>query len=1138
VGSSKVVSGSGLVGLVTILLIILAGVASAEFIDIDSEVPLEELEKGGFNEVAQQSYLDHVSYEARKEREDYTLVEFSRSKSSQKELGVSSKLSSKTATLYSELGRNERVPVIVLLKETRTIKAGGSKLKAAENDVIDSMGAEFNEKAHFFSIPGFAGDASKEALNELTANDEVIAVFYDEKINLPESIEIKGETTNNPKVIYAKPTISAQAAWALGCDGTGKSVAILDTGVDYEHADFGSCNQTEMESGNCQKIPKGYDFSDDDTNPMDYHGHGSHCAGIAASNSTNDSFKGMAPNATIFAAKVFPNSYDSVVITAIDWSIAEGADVISMSLGSDEQANDGQYALSLASDYAMSQGVVVSIAMGNEGPGTGTTGKPADSVWAISVGASDDNKTAVISDDTITPYSNRGPSFPGRLDPEFVAPGQSICATKLPGSGGTTCYDIYHKYLSGTSMATPAVAGAAAALLSCTSEFDSYGVRKQLMHTASDIGAHVFLQGAGEINLTQAAIQKIFGTINDDDRWEVEIVPGSYGITILSLENAYGTSSGLSISITDLTELEDDKTIGAGNVSFSESSITLGTGDTQEINVTIEVPSDALPAIYGAIIEVTGANNSLRIPVVLTVPLITSGAITGTLNNSYVESGGSIYEWGDWIFYKLKSPSGIAPILTLSWDNAYDVDLYVFDNAGNLVAVNGSNFTVNPEILTLPDYGVQEYWVGIHAYTVTSGCNYTLLVSYDSSLFIEPIFWTENFCTGELAKKEFIINNTGNEISSPELSVKRIVAQDSQSTSSTIPSGYCSIPWQLDNPENISFVDIALNFSGSNGYFCFGLEYYDGSDWTPPIDTSTAYNERSCHTLEYGEIVNLSFFSSVEYASEQYEKIGFFIGNAGPNNLSYDLTVIEYNATEWSLATISPELTSIPSGTSQVNVSINTTSFLEGDEYMGAFTLSNGSSTLVSVPINLYTNDSGSPFNLTWNSTINSTLYQMNPEICMSSNRTIFSCNLYWNGSVFENFTEGNQFCFEPWADVPGNYSLFVNCSYGLFNSNLTGWLNIPSDSPPVNLTLSESSGNFSFNWSGFGNNFTVYYSTNASELAGNDPSVFGGSSVNVTSGNWTDTLGGIEMFYRVANKGLLVGLSPTIMARYQIEIS
>jgi len=309
-----------------------------------------------------------------------------------------------------------------------------------------------------YTFNGFAMDVSQEEAESIQASiPEVRAIWPNQHVQafLNESV----------------PYINADDVWSLDADGqpcavTGKpcligqgvTIGIIDTGVDYTHPDLGGC------LGQGCKVIGGYDFVNEDEDPADDYGHGTHVAAIAAGDGT---LRGVAPGASIVAYKVL-DEYGSgtweAVIAALERAVdpnqdgdtSDHLDVVNLSLGGSGDPDDPA---SRAVDRAAQGGVVVVVAAGNWGPWPGMIGSPGTARRAITVGAS--WHTA----DWLTDFSSRGPTSIGTVKPDLTAPGDEICAARSQDIGYDTCLDERHVRLSGTSMATPHVAGVAALLL-------------------------------------------------------------------------------------------------------------------------------------------------------------------------------------------------------------------------------------------------------------------------------------------------------------------------------------------------------------------------------------------------------------------------------------------------------------------------------------------------------------------------------------------------------------------------------------------------------------------------------------------------------------------------------------------------
>ena len=338
---------------------------------------------------------------------------------------------------------------------------------------------------------GFAAEVSKEDIKKLKNIQGIKAVYSDQKVYalLEESV----------------PLINATMVWkmqnASGANITGKNVkvAIIDTGIDYTHPDLGGG------FGPSYKVIAGWDFINNDYNPMDDNGHGTHVAGIVAA---NGSLKGVAPDAQLMAYKVLSSDgsgSSSGVIAGIEKAVDpdgnpltnDGADIISMSLGGGGDPNDP---LSQAVDNAVDTGVVVVVAAGNSGPGNKTISSPGTARKAITVGAS-------TKQDIVASFSSHGPvvwSGGMIIKPDVLAPGVNINST-VPGGSCSLCSPSKYNILSGTSMATPMVAGTVALMIQKNRSWSPVEIKMALRGTVKDLFYDINTQGYGRIDAFKAA---------------------------------------------------------------------------------------------------------------------------------------------------------------------------------------------------------------------------------------------------------------------------------------------------------------------------------------------------------------------------------------------------------------------------------------------------------------------------------------------------------------------------------------------------------------------------------------------------------------------------------------------------------
>lgn len=276
----------------------------------------------------------------------------------------------------------------------------------------------------------------------------------------------------------------ATAAWAdrPGLDGSGVGICVIDTGADPGHEQI------------APRAVTFHDFVGTRATAYDDHGHGTHVMSIAAGDGVGGSsaatYRGVAPAADLYAAKVLDSTgygSDSQVIAGIQWCHDQaGVRVLSMSLG-DTIVSDGSDPVSDAVNAAESGGDVVVVAAGNSGDAPGTIAAPGVATGALTVGAASDWSAPVGTarhDDGIwlAAFSSRGPvAGNGRTKPDVTAPGVSVTAADAGTASG-------YVTMSGTSMATPYVAGAVALGLEAASSATPAQVRSAVMTSAADRG--------------------------------------------------------------------------------------------------------------------------------------------------------------------------------------------------------------------------------------------------------------------------------------------------------------------------------------------------------------------------------------------------------------------------------------------------------------------------------------------------------------------------------------------------------------------------------------------------------------------------------------------------------------------------
>ncbi len=393
--------------------------------------------------------------------------------------------------------------------------------------------------------------------------------------------------------------IGANEVWEqLGTKGAGVVVAVIDTGIDYTHPALGGG------LGPGFKVIGGWDFVNDDADPMDDSFHGTHVAGIIAANGVG--LTGVAPEASLLAYKVLDQNgqgKESDILAALERMVDPNGDgdpsdhvaVANLSFGLDGASASDPMAVAVGN--AVAAGVVVCVAAGNTGA-FHDIGSPALAPAAITVGASS-------LDDVMASFSSRGPTEQTQLiKPEVVAPGVAITST-TPG-GGTLV-------LSGTSMATPHVAGVAALLLALHHDWSPEEVKSAIVTTAVPLPGEVMEEGAGRVDALRAATVDVlaappvlsFGM--DDAKQDVWTAS-----TTMILRNSASHTTTLTAAVT-----------GAGtgiDVTATPASLTLQPGESGLVVLRLRVSNAAVPApdfgslSFGGSVVFTGAAAPLHVP--------------------------------------------------------------------------------------------------------------------------------------------------------------------------------------------------------------------------------------------------------------------------------------------------------------------------------------------------------------------------------------------------------------------------------------------------------------------------------------------------------------------------------------------
>ncbi|WP_322940494.1 S8 family peptidase [Actinacidiphila paucisporea] len=400
---------------------------------------------------------------------------------------------------------------------------------------------------------------------------------------------------------WSRRQIGAPSAWDAGYDGTGVKIAVLDTGVDKAHQDLAG-QVTDVQN-----------FSTAD-NPDDHFGHGTHVASIAAGTGARSggTYKGVAPGAKIISGKVLDDDGfgdDSNVLAGLEWAAKSGAKIANLSLGGTD--TPGTDVLESAVDTLSARyGTLFVIAAGNDGSAAGTVGSPGSADAALTVGAVD-------KDSALADFSSRGPRVgDDAVKPDVTAPGVDITAAAAPGS--VIDQEVGENppgYLtiSGTSMATPHVAGAAADLAQEHPDWTGRQIKAALVAATTDSGAGYtpFEQGTGQVDLTKAVKQTVTAK------------PGSTSLSYakalwphgddpkqtrtLTYTNTGGKAVVLSLAVKGTDPRH--QAAPAGFFSLSAPSVTVPAGGSASVDVTVDTMlGGTVDGAYTAYVTATSAD--------------------------------------------------------------------------------------------------------------------------------------------------------------------------------------------------------------------------------------------------------------------------------------------------------------------------------------------------------------------------------------------------------------------------------------------------------------------------------------------------------------------------------------------------
>lgn len=458
--------------------------------------------------------------------------------------------------------------------------------------------------------------ADVDMIEELSLHPDVLMISLDKMEDmLPKE---KQGNAQKAEIPYHITQVNADKVWGEGCTGEGVIVAVLDTGVNYHHADL---------AGNMWEHPNypyhGYDFINDDNNPMDDHSHGTHCAGIVAGTGASGIQTGIAPNSKIMAIKVLGTDGGTMeaLYAGTEFAIDYGADIISLSLGVFGGGDDMTKMISRQSMVnTLEAGVIVTAISGNEAddiweypiPNNVRTPGNCPPPWlhpdqtitgglsaVVCIGATDENDLpAYFTSEGPVTWKNISEFYDysynpgiGLIRPDVSAPGVRI--TSLAYFDNSSYLEM-----SGTSMATPCVAGIMALMLSKDPDLTPAEICRILETTAKPLSEKKNnITGSGRVD-AWAAFNEIGKSplpitledfwIDDSENNNGVLEPGETANLIISVKN-----NGEAI----LEDVVGTLTSESPLVTITEATLEYGNFETDQVKnaeFNVKLSPDAL----------------------------------------------------------------------------------------------------------------------------------------------------------------------------------------------------------------------------------------------------------------------------------------------------------------------------------------------------------------------------------------------------------------------------------------------------------------------------------------------------------------------------------------------------------------
>jgi subtilisin family serine protease len=373
------------------------------------------------------------------------------------------------------------------------------------------------------------------------------------------------------------PYVDAPEAWEEGYTGAGVTVAVLDTGYDDTHPDLAG-----------RVLPGATSFVPGQDVATDVQGHGTHVASTIAGTgaASNGTHRGVADDASLLIGKVLGDDgygQDSWIIAGMEWAASQ-APIVSMSLGSQEASDGTDLMAEAVNRLSAETGALFVIAAGNSSAPE-TIGSPGSAASALTVGSVDDPSGA------LSWFSSQGPlTRSGTLKPDIVGPGNDVTAARSSDSAGSGSYIS----MSGTSMATPHVAGAAAILKQRHPEYTGAQLKAALTSTTADVGLTPYQGGTGLLDVDAAIDVPVVASGSGDFgmlAWGESPAPVSRTIDYTNRGDAEVQLS-LVATLTDTTPGSgggvEPMSAGPDLLTMDADTLTIPAGESRSVTLTVD----------------------------------------------------------------------------------------------------------------------------------------------------------------------------------------------------------------------------------------------------------------------------------------------------------------------------------------------------------------------------------------------------------------------------------------------------------------------------------------------------------------------------------------------------------------------